>query len=80
MCLQNDGSHDLRTHGLRHVSDEGKDFAAYYTNERYHEALDNVTPADVYYGRQYEILTERSKIQRTMMERRKNEYLAQKAA
>jgi putative transposase len=57
-----------------------KDFVAYYNNERYHESLDNVTPADVYYGRQYEVLTERSKIKRRTMERRKKEYLAQKAA
>ena len=40
----------------------------------------NVTPADVYFGRQYEVLTERSKIKRRTMERRKKEYLAQKAA
>jgi len=57
-----------------------KDFVAYYNNERYHESLDNVTPADVYFGRQYEVLTERSKIKRRTMERRKKEYLAQKAA
>jgi hypothetical protein len=31
-------------------------------NERYHESLDNVTPADVYFGRRYAVLTERSKI------------------
>ena len=36
--------------------------------------------ADVYFGRQYEVLTERSKIKRRTMERRKKEYLAQKAA
>ena len=54
--------------------------AAYYNNERYHESLDNVTPADVYYGRQYAVLSERSKIKRRTMERRKKEYLAQKAA
>ncbi len=41
---------------------------------------DNVTPADVYFGRQYEVLTELSKIKRRTMERRKKEYLAQKAA
>ena len=57
-----------------------KDFVAYYNNERYHESLRNVTPADVYYGRQYEVLTKRSKIKRKTMEGRKKEYLAQKAA
>jgi transposase InsO family protein len=57
-----------------------RDFVAYYNNDRYHESLDNVTPADVYFGRQYEVLTKRSKIKRKTMERRKKEYLAQKAA
>jgi transposase InsO family protein len=57
-----------------------KDFVAYYNNERYHESLDNVTPADVYFGRQYAVLSERSKIKRRTMEQRKKEYLAQKAA
>ncbi len=57
-----------------------KDFVAYYNNDRYHESLSNVTPADVYFGRQYEVLTERSKIKRRTMERRKKEYLALKAA
>jgi putative transposase len=52
----------------------------YYNNERYHESLRNVTPADVYYGRQYAVLSERSKIKRRTMERRKKEYLARKAA
>ena len=31
-------------------------FVDYYNNERVHESLDNVTPADVYHGRHYEIL------------------------
>jgi putative transposase len=50
------------------------------SNERYHEAIDNVTPADVYFGRQYAVLSERSKIKRRTIEQRKKEYLAQKLA
>ena len=34
------------------------------------EALKNVTPSDVYLGRQYMVLSERSKIKRRTMERR----------
>ncbi len=52
----------------------------YYNSERYHESLDNVTPADVYFGRQYEVLTERAKIKRLTMTKRKREYLAARAA
>jgi putative transposase len=57
-----------------------RDFVAYYNNERYHESLDNVTPADVYFGRRYAVLSERGKIKRLTMKRRKREYLAGKAA
>jgi len=53
---------------------------AYYNHERYHESLDNVTPADVYFGKQYAVLSERAKIKRRTMQRRKREYLAGKAA
>jgi putative transposase len=52
----------------------------YYNNERYHESLDNVTPADVYFGRQYAVISKRAKIKRLTMHKRKQEYLAERAA
>ncbi len=47
-------------------------FVDFCSNERYHESLDNVTPADMYYGRRIAILSEREIIKReTMKTRRK---------
>lgn len=47
-------------------------FVDHYNHHRYHESLNNVTPADVFYGRQREILTARDIIKRkTMAERRR---------
>ena len=57
-----------------------RDFVAYYNNERYHESLDNVTPADAYFGRRYEVVSEREKIKKRTMRTRKKEYLAAMAA
>ena len=46
-------------------------FVDYYNNHRYHESIDNLTPADVYFGRGPTILAEREKIKRqTIAERR----------
>jgi hypothetical protein len=39
-----------------------------------------VTPADVYFGRQYAVLSKRAKIKRLTMHKRNQEYLAEKAA
>jgi len=46
-------------------------FVAYYNDQRYHESLDNLTPADVYFGRAKEVLSKRDEIKkRTMQQRR----------
>jgi hypothetical protein len=39
-----------------------------------------VTPADAYFGRKYEIASEREKIKRRPMRKRKREYRAAMAA
>ena len=46
------------SHGL---ASPVRDFVLYYNSKRYREALGNVTPDDVYFGRKEEILQERRK-------------------
>jgi len=46
-------------------------FVAYYNHQRYHESLNNLTPADVYHGRTKEVLSRRDEIKkRTLHQRR----------
>ena len=46
-------------------------FVKYYNHERYHESLNNMTPADVYFGREKEVLSKREQIkERTLIKRR----------
>lgn len=54
---------------LRDRIDEWVD---YYNNQRYHEALNNLKPVDVYMGRKDKILKQRKKIkEKTIRKRRK---------
>ena len=46
------------------------DFVDYYNNHHYHESLNNVTPADVYFGRAREILDRREVIKRETLKNR----------
>ena len=51
-------------------------FVQHYNNARYHESLDNLTPADVYFGRAETILLERERIKRqTIANRRLQHHL-----
>lgn len=50
-------------------------FVGYYNHERYHESLNNLTPADVFYGRGKQILEQRELVKRnTLAMRRKMHY------
>ncbi len=49
-------------------------FVDYYNHERYHESLDNLTPADVFYGRGQSILDKREQIKLNTLAMRKQLY------
>jgi transposase InsO family protein len=49
-------------------------FAGDYNQQRYHERLKNLTPADLYTGRGQTILSEREKIKRRTMKLRRLQH------
>lgn len=49
-------------------------FIDYYNNHRYHESLNNVTPADVYLGKANNIIEQRRKIKNKTLEKRRLIY------
>jgi transposase InsO family protein len=55
-------------------------FVQHYNHERYHESLNNITPADVYLGRAKEVLTERDYIKRQTLQQRRLHNLQLPAA
>ena len=50
-------------------------FVCYYNEQRYHEALDNVTPADMYFGRYTAVTTQRERIKQQTLQQRREQYL-----
>ncbi len=46
-------------------------FVDHYNHRRYHESLQNLTPADVYFGRGHTILKQRERIKRKTLETRR---------
>lgn len=49
-------------------------FIEHYNHQRYHESLENLTPADVYFGRGQAILKERHRIKHKTIEHRRLIY------
>jgi len=54
-------------------------FVEHYNHRRYHESLDNLTPADVYFGRGQTILLERERIKRETIRQRRLNHQAKAA-
>jgi hypothetical protein len=53
-------------------------FVEYYNNQRYHESLNNLTPADVFYGRSKEIFSMREFIKKQTLQLRRIQNLKEK--
>jgi transposase InsO family protein len=51
-----------------------KAFVEHYNHQRYHESLNNVTPADAYFGRAPAIIKQRERINRQTIEHRRLQH------
>ena len=54
-------------------------FVDHYNHQRYHESLNNVTPSDVYFGRDKAILQQRERIKQNTLETRRLQHRKQTA-
>ncbi|KYK50604.1 integrase [Bradyrhizobium liaoningense] len=52
-------------------------FVEHYNHVRYHESIDNLTPADVYFGRTGAILADRKRIKRNTIATRRFQHQLQ---
>ena len=68
---------DRTHHGRRAEIINPEAFAGWI--RRYHESLDNLTPADVYFGRGQTILIERERIKRDTIRKRRLNHQAKAA-
>lgn len=50
-------------------------FVDYYNNHRYHESLDNLTPADMCFGRPKEVFNKREEIKKRALRQRRLQNL-----
>ena len=64
---------------LSSLPDELEAFVDHCNLQRYHESLNNVTPADVYFGRDKAILQQRERIKRKTLEARRWHHRQQAA-
>ena len=58
-------------HSPEALSDAMDTFVDYYNYRRYHEALGNMTPGDVYFGRREAILARREEVKRQSLTQRR---------
>ncbi|HJN21240.1 MAG TPA: IS3 family transposase, partial [Alphaproteobacteria bacterium] len=54
-------------------------FISHYNHHRYHESLQNLTPADVYFGRGDQILQQRERIKKKTINQRRLQHRKQAA-
>ena len=54
-------------------------FVGHYNNQRYHESIGNVTPADAYFGRHTAIIEKRKKIKKLITQNRRLNHQSQAA-
>lgn len=62
-------------HSPQELENALKHFVHYYNYQRYHEAIDNVTPAQKYYGKAQQVIERRKKIKTETVKNRRKAYL-----
>jgi len=73
----------VKLHHYYSLSDLKKaidEYIEYYNNERYHESLNNCTPASVYNGTNKIILEQRQLLKQKSMKQRRRNHLRTKSA